>query len=358
MKGAREDTMAKFLKYFAFALLLVAVLPGCVMTRDSAANMAATAASEAAATTAATMMPPPTQTPRPTATRNMVATYVAATVAAREGEATVEAPASTVTISTMTPSPEGENPEDATPAAPAAGGMDLDVEWEEFANGLISIGGFPEQESPTRWSGIIQPNNPCEGPPDGCWLFAREGVLSYDEHTPETEANESAVWSGGPDVAVMVTNNHETVTIPDGGYLKFTTGQVVMEIPVAEIGLRLNPADGVGYLTVVRGFFAEENRGLAPVHLSVDEPGSLHVMRYPINPEFSGFYSAEHLSQDMHNILGDLRENADNCNADGCGILYVIGIDINKKTVSIWEALSPDAPNLLYSNVIRPTAAP
>lgn len=385
MKGAREDTMAKKVLVLLALIIALAGLAACqeappapvvqvtvvVPTRDIEVEAAVLVAAvkDAVQEGVAAAQPTATHTPRPTATATPDAVVAAAATLAASGievqlpppaAATDEgsgAPAPTGTVSAP-PAPAGEDDtQDHSPAAPAAG--EENQTFMPPANGVSAgsaiLWGFPEEAVPARWAGVIQPENPCTGaPPMGCWLFAQEGVLSFDHANGSDELNRSAVWSGGADVTNLVTNHTESFTIPEGGYMKFTTGQAVVEIPAAGLGFQLPAEEGVAYNVVIRGFFYEEGRGLADVYFSVENPGSLHVMRYPVDPEFSGFYSIEHNNEDVQNQLGGLRPNADNCDSKGCDVVYRVGIDINNLTVTVWRQTRNNEVELVFTNVVPP----
>ncbi len=220
---------------------------------------------------------------------------------------------------------------------------------ETYASGLITLVGFPESAEAVRWGDGVLQSNECGYAPI-CWLLADPGVLSYDHANGKDELNPSAVWSGGANVDNVLENLTGSWLLPGNGYMKVTFGQG--DIELADYGLFFEAQDGVNYTFVVRGVFAEEGGTQTKVDFTVEEDfkGSLKVMRYPISdPTKAGFFSWVHLDEDVLN-----GHSNDNCDYDGCQTTYIVGMDVNRGTVTIIGHEMGRGYWLVYSNTDQP----
>ena len=193
-------------------------------------------------------------------------------------------------------------------------------------------------------------------------MYADSGVIGYDadqlndKELAEFQANKSAVPHAGN--SFLLENETATKICPEGGYVKMTYPQAVAVMEQLELSIETKAADDTNYTFVARCLYAEEAGNSTDrntvMEFFTEHPGRLHLIRYPVNPACSGFYSAIHLSEDLANGHGNLRANADNCGNSGCKYSYVIAIDFNHKTITIELDTVENGRELVYSNAVQP----
>lgn len=258
----------------------------------------------------------------------------------------------TTEVPTTTPEP--------TNALTSPESMELTFgEPQSFEDGLITISGFPQESHPVRWGdGVVQDNSCGEGAEESCWILADPGVISFDFQTVENESNLSAVLSGGANVDNLMENVTGTYLCPEGGYIKVTYPQASIVMQQLELIVEVEAAAETNYTFLARCLYAEENGNSTDRNIVMDfftdHPGRVKIMRYPVNPAWSGFFSFVHLEEDLVNGHGQLRANADNCGNSGCSNSYVILLDLNHKTISIFFHSIINGWELIYSNANQP----
>ncbi len=249
----------------------------------------------------------------------------------------------------------------ATKAAPAAEQSAVVTHFGKttsFADGLIIISGFPQESYPVRWGGgIVQDNVLGSGAEKAGWLLADPGVISYDFPTEENQSNLSAVWTGGANVDNLMENKTGTYICPEGGYMKVTYPQAAIVMEQLGLIVEVEAAAETNYTFLVRCLYAEKGASTdrnTVMDFFTEHPGRVKVMRYPVDPNWSGFFSFAHLEEDLANGHGQLRANADNCGNSGCDDSYVILVDANHKTITIYYHTIIKGWQLIYTNAIQP----
>lgn len=277
------------------------------------------------------------------------ATQVQSTMAVLNGDATA-APTAAGTNIPAGRSGDGEMESD---------GAETPLPTQSYADGSVTVSGFPAQSYPVRWgNGEVQQNtNPVDS---AAWIIAEPGVLSADD-IADCGTNLSCVWSGGASVDNVLENSTGTILCPEGGYVKVTLPQAI--ISAGDFTITLNDVSGTSYTVVARCPYAEgEGDNSLPVEFQTEHPGRVKVMRYPVPFEHGGFFSFEHLEEDLANSAGTSAEHdldgADNCGNNGCERNLLVLADYNHGTLGIYDYQGPSNWLQLFSNAVKPSLAP
>lgn len=297
-----------------------------------------------------TLNAPSAETPTPAATE----------VSETPTPAAAEAVTEVATEESETPTPVAAEAvtEVATPVATEESVKPM----ESIEVSSVTITGVPlEGVSPTRYAGIIQPEQTSTIFPEGGFFFAEPGVITTNDKDV-LENSRSAVDNHA--ATSTLENRFSEVLLKQGGYNYFAMMGGRIHVPGfgvdgQGITIDLQPEEGTGYILYLRGPFAEENRG--SVTTTVDTPVGGSAQHKDITPadwRYAGFISDEQARDEAMNMAGGLRENAENCSGvEGCQKVIVVAVDVNRGEVGIWEttAENPGVMKLLWTNVVEPS---
>ncbi len=225
---------------------------------------------------------------------------------------------------------------------------ETDQEKKIFEEGLIKITGAPDESFPVRWgNGVVQSENTTEIEDSWAWIIADPGVYGFDHHAPEHD-NPSAVWHGGANVDNLMENETGTYLVPEGGYIKMTLPQAIIE--GGDMNFEIEDRADTAVIFLARGLYKEENQDRhLPLKINTEHPGRVKVMRYPVPAEAGGFFSEEHLMEDIissHEI--------DNRGEGGAQVTYVVLTDYNHGTVGLYRHERDAKVELIYTNAVKP----
>jgi hypothetical protein len=207
---------------------------------------------------------------------------------------------------------------------------------------------FPTRAYPVRWgNGVIQANsNPFNAMAS---VVAEPGVLSADD-LDDCEGNDSCVLSS---VNLERMDNTESfVLCPAGGYIKVTGSTYTIDGLIS-----IEPQPMVTHATLIRCPYddsdADDNNRL---HITTSEPGSVQFIAYPVLPEAGGFFSWNHLLEDL---VASQSAGTHNCGTQGCNQTYLEIIDVNHDLLQVWDFNGSSVNNfdldLLASNAVQPS---
>lgn len=215
----------------------------------------------------------------------------------------------------------------------------------------VTIYGVPSEAHPVRWAGVVQTDQVCTIEM-GCWMFGSKGVLSADNQE-EAAQNPSAVWTGGANVDNLMENTTGTYILPEAGYVKVTLPQMTVTGTNPETGktftLTFDAVADRNYTLVARGMYDGEGDRNIVLDFTTEHPGRVKVMRYPVLAQHSGFYSTDHIIEDL--MAGHAH---DNCGATGCTDSILVAIDWNDGSVSVYRHTVANGLVLLFTNVVQP----
>jgi hypothetical protein len=227
-------------------------------------------------------------------------------------------------------------------------GEETDQEKKIFEEGLIKITGAPDESFPVRWgNGVVQSENTTEIEDSWAWMIADPGVYGFDHYAPEHD-NPSAVWHGGANVDNLMENETGTYLVPEGGYIKITLPQAIIE--GGDMKFEIEDRADTAVIFLARGLYKEENQDRhLPLEINTEHPGRVKVMRYPVPAEAGGFFSEEHLMEDITSS-----HEIDNRGEGGAQVTYVVLTDYNHGTVGIYRHKRDAEVELIYTNAVKP----
>jgi hypothetical protein len=153
-------------------------------------------------------------------------------------------------------------------------------------------------------------------------------------------------------------NSTGTYLCPEGGYVKVTYPQGTFH--AGDYSVSVDAAADTAYTAVIRCPYAEpEGDQSLPIQFSTEHPGRMKVMRYPVPYQYGGFFSYDHLVEDLDNAIGSSAQHdldsADNCGSQGCDRVVVILVDVNHGSLGVYQYTNGQWAEV-HQNVIRPTS--
>lgn len=234
-------------------------------------------------------------------------------------------------------------------------------EEEDLSNiltvdGFITVTGIPADSHPVRWANnVVQTNSsPLRS---AAWILADPGVIGSDD----CGSNQSCSNYGEARVTYSQTTEVASYLCPAGGYIKMTMPQAVVSFE-NNMTFEFEANDDTNHTLLVRCLYDEAGDNNTRFTVTTSHPGSVNLIRYPVDGDYGGFFSYTHLLEDLVAGHGELDgRSSDNCGSSGCTNSLLTLADLNHGTVGIYAHTMPRAGRsdvsgfeLLFSNANRP----